>query len=1088
MNITFKTFEFSIRQVVGLLLMLLMSVEALAYDFEVDGLYYNKLSSNQVEVTYNKEEGNSYSGILAIPEKVKYNGNVYVVTSIGSDAFFNCSSLTSITIPNSVKSIGSYVFAYCSGLTSITISNSLANIGSYAFLRCRGLNSITIPNSVTSIGSSAFVDCSSLTSIKIPNNVTAIGSSVFGGCNRLTSISVGSGNAKYDSRNNCNAIIETSSNTLIAGCKYTIIPNNVTTIGSDAFWCSNLTSITIPVSVTTIGNRAFYLCSGLTSIIIPNSVTAIGKSAFAECRGLISVKSYIANPYNITDVFEHSTSLVQLQVPKGTKSKYEALSGWAKYFKEIVEFDESPTTYTLSITASGNGSASYGGSTIRGKTSLFTVNAGASATITFTPDNGYRIKSVKVNNTTVSVSNNQYTVSSINTNTTVSVEFEAIPPTTYTLSITASGNGSASYSGTTIRSKTSSFTLNAGSSATITFTPDNGYRIKSVKVNNTTVSVSNNQYTISSINSNTTVSVEFEAIPIYTLSIKATGNGSASYDEKTIREETKSFTLEAGTNANITFSPDNGYSIKNVMMDGSDVTSMLSNNTYSISNISKNTSIEVEFEQFPLIKEAGEKIKQIIEKYNTAESKLEELCNALNNSTISTEEKEKFERRVLSYSDFTPIQNAIADLESKYAIIIDAGGAIEESELIAFLSKINDVDSYIDSIIKIIEEDYEQLMFLQNNSEEQKTFESGGINYSVSSYNDKTVIVVGGDYVQVLEVPANVTYDNVKWKVAGIDKEALANKTKLAAIIWNPAAEFTLNVSNPNLLLYVTSASYAPASITNVIVNNTANKIILSDASSNNDFYCPKEFTAKSINYTHNYCMTTGKGESRGWETIVLPFDVKKVSHSTKGEIIPFASWKNGDSKKPFWLMTYGTGGWTEANSIKANTPYIISMPNNPDYKSEFRLSGNVTFSAENVTVKKTENLEIGSSGGKTLRPNFANEDNSGCYALNVNNDYVTYNGGSNEGSTFVLNLRPLHPFEAYMTTASNSARSIAISDDMITGIEEITTLLNEQGVVRVYNLQGQQLKIEAGKSIEDVKRLLPAGVYIINGKKQIIK
>ena len=176
-----------------------------AEEVVIDDISYS-LNSEEKTAAVGKRK---YFDEVIIPETIIYNSITYQVTSIGGWAFYGCSGLTSITIPNSVTSIGYSAFYGCSGLTSITIPNSVISIGDDAFRDCAGLTSVNIPNSVTSIGNSAFSGCSGLTSIAIPNSVTSIGNAAFAYIGGLSSIIIEIGNSVYDSRDNCNAIIKT---------------------------------------------------------------------------------------------------------------------------------------------------------------------------------------------------------------------------------------------------------------------------------------------------------------------------------------------------------------------------------------------------------------------------------------------------------------------------------------------------------------------------------------------------------------------------------------------------------------------------------------------------------------------------------------------------------------------------------------------------------------------------------------------------------------------------------------------------------------------------------------------------------------
>ena len=232
---------------------------------------------------------------------------------------------------NGQLTITSHTFE--NGIGTVEFDGDVTSIGNAAFNGCTSLTNIVIPNSVTSIADNVFSNCTGLTSITIPSSVTSIGNAAFNGCTSLTNIVVDSANTVFDSRDNCNAIINTSTNELIAGCNNTVIPNTVTSIGSSAFGgCTVLTSIVIPNSVTSINRWAFSGCTGLTSVTIGNGVTSIGSNAFHFCSGLTNITcNAITAPTIRSDTFYGIKTVGILTVPINSTG-YDVWMGTGNYY------------------------------------------------------------------------------------------------------------------------------------------------------------------------------------------------------------------------------------------------------------------------------------------------------------------------------------------------------------------------------------------------------------------------------------------------------------------------------------------------------------------------------------------------------------------------------------------------------------------------------------------------------------------------------------------------------------------------------------------------------------------------------------
>lgn len=296
----------------------------------LNGILYNATKTTLIQCP------TSLAGTITIPSSV---------TTIGTQAFYDCTLISQVTIPSSVTNINSGAFNNCTELTTATLPAGLLTLGASAFFNCSKLTQAYIPPLVTVINSQAFYNCTSLTQVSIPASVTTIGANAFYNCPAPFTV-----NASNNYFSSVSGVLFNKSKTTLIQCPTSQsgaynIPATVTTIANDAFNnCGNITKVDMASGMLSIGNNAFYNCKAITQVSLPASITSIGTNAFYNCTALSSIYAYWTTPVSLTsaNIFGNvDKTTCTLYVPTGTTATYEAATYWTA-FTNIVEFDATP--------------------------------------------------------------------------------------------------------------------------------------------------------------------------------------------------------------------------------------------------------------------------------------------------------------------------------------------------------------------------------------------------------------------------------------------------------------------------------------------------------------------------------------------------------------------------------------------------------------------------------------------------------------------------------------------------------------------------------------------------------------------------
>lgn len=608
------------KRTILFLLSAILCLDVIAFDIEKDGIFYNFIDGKyEVSVT-----GSSKSEIV-IPNRIFYEGKEYVVTAINQGAFYDRRDLLSVQIGDSVRDIMSQAFFQCERLETLKFGKMVRTLGSSSFSFCYKLESIRIPDSVSVIGEGAFANCSNLKYVEMNNKVNWIKASAFSECGKIEHVVfkkpqlLTNENTSYtlyfseDAFRNCTGIRRVDIEDLAAWCNTSGNgwPSSPLTYGPDLYLNGKLiTKLVIPESASNIGNYSFQNCPSIISVELPEKIwvsessfrysnihslrlrggesTYLSGLAFSNCSNLKKVIADSSTPANISENTFNSDTYYKgtLYVPIGAKDAYKAATGWSK-FSNIKEGIPDPNleTYVLSITSEYGGTVSYDTYNVNNDNQAIYVDQGTEAKISLLPYSEYAIDKVTLNGVDITsdIVDNQYTIDNISDDVQLNVSFKLNP-----LYLTIQQTGAA-----TIKQE-----VKAREQYTISISPSEGWKITSVKFNDDDVTnqvLENNSYTTPRITQNSKLVITQEPFQIepskYTVSCTISEGGYIVIADQQHHEGHSETQLSNGFNLGIRYEIKAGYALKNLFVDGIDVSSKFEGNNYDYGQINKDVAI-----------------------------------------------------------------------------------------------------------------------------------------------------------------------------------------------------------------------------------------------------------------------------------------------------------------------------------------------------------------------------------------------------------------------------------------------------------------------------------------------------------------